>query len=206
MITEEQYLKDPCGSASIPYWKAKSVSLPEGMLILHDRDFDEAEYRQYHDEAYFRLYHDLRDLSAPTPPKGYSLCDASLGDYAAHIDGCYDDIGISESELRQYTTRPVYRADLWIAVKDDSTGAIVATGIAELDSEIGEGILEWIQVSEEYRGHGLGRYVVSELLWRMRDSARFATVSGQEENQTDPERLYRRCGFTGTDIWHIMRK
>ena len=82
----------------------------------------------------------------------------------------------------------------------------MATGIAELDREIGEGVLEWIQVSKSHRGCGLGSYIVSQLLWRMKDKARFVTVSGQCYNPTNPEGLYRKCGFTGNDVWHILRK
>lgn len=59
------------------------------------------------------------------------------------------------------------------------------------DREIGEGILEWIQVSRDYRGCGLGRYIVSELLWRMKDTADFATASGQCHNPNNPKVLYR---------------
>ena len=139
-------------------------------------------------------------------PEGFVSCDITLKEYADHINSCYDNIGISESELYRYTLRPVYNAKLWIAVKDKQSSTIIATGIAELDREIGEGILEWIQVSEEYRRYGLGRYLVSELLWRMRGLASFATVSGQCNNSTNPERLYRKCGFTGTDVWHVLRK
>ena len=91
-------------------------------------------------------------------------------------------------------------------MRNDRTGELAATGIAELDREIGEGILEWIQVSEDCRGRGLGRYLVSELLWRMRGRALFATVSGQCNNPSQPERLYRGCGFTGDDVWHVLRK
>ena len=40
----------------------------------------------------------------------------------------------------------------------------MATGIAELDREIGEGVLEWIQVSKDYRRRELGSYLVCELL------------------------------------------
>ena len=86
------------------------------------------------------------------------------------------------------------------------TGTIVATGIAELDREIGEGVLEWIQVSQRHRGKGLGRYVVSELLRRLKSKAGFATVSGQCNNASNPEMLYRKCGFSGNDVWHILRK
>lgn len=206
MITKEQYLSEPCKAASIPYWKAKSIAIPDSMKILHQDDFDEIEYRQYIDEPYFRLSHNLHGLSAPMLPQGYSLCKATLGDFAVHINSCYEGIGITEAELRSYTTRPVYDAALWLVVKDDQTGNIVATGIAELDREIGEGVLEWIQVSKGHRGNGLGSYIVSELLWRMKGTAQFATVSGQCNNTTNPEKLYRKCGFTGSDVWHILRK
>lgn len=204
-MTKEQYLRDPCAASSIPYWKAKSISMPDGMLILHDTRFDERLCRQYADEPYFRLSHDLQGMSAPVLPEGFSLMEASPEDFALHIGKCYTDIGISTEELRRYAARPVYHPALWLAVRNDRTGEIAATGIAELDREIGEGVLEWIQVSKEHRGCGLGSYVVSELLWRMKDIAKFATVSGRCDNPTNPEALYRRCGFKGNDVWHILR-
>jgi len=40
----------------------------------------------------------------------------------------------------------------------------------------------------------------------MKNLAKFATVSGQCENLTNPEALYRRCGFKGNDVWHILRQ
>lgn len=119
MITKEQYLSEPCKASSIPYWKAKSIAIPDSMKILHQDDFDEKEYRQYIDEPYFRLSHNLHGLSAPMLPQGYSLCKATLGDFAVHINSCYDGIGITEAKLRSYTTRTVYDAALWLAVKDD---------------------------------------------------------------------------------------
>ncbi len=206
MVTRERYLADPCRAASIPYWKAKTITVPSGMKILHREEYDRADDENYTDETYFRLLHTLNDLSEPALPQGYSLCAASLSDYAAHINGCYDGIGVSEAELEGYTTRPVYDAALWLAIRDDRTGEIAATGIAELDREIGEGVLEWIQVSQGHRGKGLGRYIVSELLRRLKDRADFVTVSGQCNNTTNPEKLYRRCGFGGDDVWHILRK
>lgn len=206
MISKAKYFANPCKASSIPYWKAKSITIPDGLKILHQDNYNDSEYQQYIDEPYFRLSHDLQDLSSPVLPGGFSLCDATLSDYTAHINQCYDGIGISETELQSYTTQPVYNAALWLAVKDDRSGDIVATGIAELDREIGEGILEWIQVSENYRGCGLGRYLVTELLWRMKGIAQFATVSGQCHNPANPESLYRKCGFTGSDVWHILRR
>lgn len=46
-----------------------------------------------------------------------------------------------------------------LAVRDDYKERIVATGIVELDREIGEGVLKWIQVSKDYRRRGLGHSV-----------------------------------------------
>ena len=206
MLTKEQYLADPCKAASIPYWKAKSITIPDSMIILHQDEYDCAENQYFIDEPYFRLIHNLKGLAEPVLPQGYSLCTATLSEYAAHINSCYDGIGITAEELRSYTLRTVYDASLWLTVKDDQTGTIVATGIADMDREIGEGILEWIQVSKSHRGNGLGSYIVSELLWRMKDKADFATVSGQCNNATNPEILYRMCGFSGNDVWHILRK
>ena len=177
-----------------------------GVRIVHQDHFNEEEYGQYIDEPYFRLQHDLQEISVPALPRGYSFCQAALRDFAAHISSCYDGIGITEAELQSYMTRPVFDAALWLAVQDDQTRNIVATGIAELDREIGEGVLEWIQVSKDHRGKGLGSCVVLELLRRMKDRAAFATVSGQCRNPANPEGLYRSCGFTGSDVWHILRK
>ncbi len=206
MITKQQYLINPCRSSSIPYWKAKSITVPKGMMVLHHNEYDETKFPEYIDEPYFRLIHHLKALSAPILPQGYSIAQAALSDFSAHINSCYDGIGISEAELNAYAARPVYDASLWLAVKDDQTDKIAATGIAEIDRDIGEGVLEWIQVSGAFRGKGLGRYIVSELLWRMKETARFVTVSGQCNNPAIPEKLYRRCGFTGSDVWHVLKK
>lgn len=206
MINKKDYLQNPCRASSIPYWKAKQVSVPYNVTILHQEDFNKIEDAQFFDEPYFRLRHNLQGLSQPALPQGYSLCNAALREFAAYINRCYDEIGITEDELQNYVVRPVYNSSLWLAVKDNQTGDIAATGIAEIDREIGEGALEWVQVSKAHRGCGLGSYIVMELLWRMKDTACFATVSGQCKNPTNPEGLYRKCGFTGSDVWHILRK
>lgn len=205
-MTKAQYLRDPCGCASIPYWKAKSIVVPESMMIVHGSAYQQEACSGYADEPYFRLYHDLLNLTEPSLPAGFSVCTADLADFAAHINQCYTGIGVTEAEVRSYTERVVYNAALWLAVQDDQTGKIVATAIGELDAEVSEGVLEWVQVSADQRGQGLGSYLVQELLWRMKGLADFATVSGKCNDPSCPERLYRKCGFTGNDVWHILRK
>lgn len=206
MITREQYLKDPCGSLSIPYWKAAEITLPDNVKILHHRQFSGEPLRNFRDEPYFRLKHDLQSVPPADLQEGFFLDKASPEEFAAHIGGCYSGVGISAEELKSYTSRKVYCPELWIAVRDTQTGEIAASGIGELDRDLGEGCLEWIQVSDSFRRRGLGRFIVTELLRRMQGRAAFATVSGQCANETGPEVLYRKCGFAGNDVWHILRK
>ena len=203
MISKEEYLRDPCGTASVPYWKAVRIAVPENMKIVHENDFHPEMLKQYVDEPYFRLRHDLQTLEPVKLPEGYSMCQGTVEVYAAHICECYGN-GITAAEVLDFTKREVYCPELWLALRDDQTGKIAATGIGELDKELGEGVLEWIQVSKEYRGQGLGSFIVGELLRRMKGLAGFATVSGQCNHPSAPEKLYRKRGFYGDDVWHIL--
>jgi len=206
MDARKQYLENPCRAASVPYWKAACISVSDNIRILHDSEFNTELLRRYVDEPYFRLQHRMMELKPMSLPEGYSLYEATVPDFVEHINSCYDDIGITVPEMQRNMLREQYSSELWLAVKEDCRGKIVATGIAELDREIGEGVLEWIQVSKDYRRCGLGSYLVSELLWRMRKAAKFVTVSGKCNNPDYPEGLYRKCGFCGNDVWHILRE
>ena len=200
----EEYLADPCGASSLPYWKTESVAVPENVRVVRDDVFD-ISLVIGHDEPFFRLIHDLKTVKKPVLPEGYEVAQCGIDDFADQINQCYRHEHISAEDLLTYRSHPVYRPDLWLAVKDKENGSIVATGIAELDTRIGEGILEWIQVLPAYRRKGLGSYVVCELISRMRDQACFVTVSGRMDNESAPYALYESCGFTGPVIWHVLR-
>lgn len=206
MISKETYIANPCGASSLPYWKEKQMVVPDNMIILHDKDFNESNFIDYNDEQYFRLKHNLINVNKPALSNNFEVCSATLPDFAKHINKCYKGSKLTVAELESYCKRKVYSQELWIAVKDCKNNKIVGTGIAELDMEIGEGVLEWIQVSEKYRGKGIGKFIVNELLQRMKGKASFATVSGQVNNSTNPKALYKKCGFEGNDIWHIMHR
>ena len=206
LMSKNEYLKNPCRASSLPYWKSACMTVPEHMKILHHEDFSVQMLEQYLDEPYFRLKHDLQAVKPAAVPDGFSFCAASLQDFSNHINECYGAPCMTVEELQSFTERAVYCPELWIALKDEKTGKIAATGIAELDRSIGEGILEWVQVSEAYRHYGLGTCIVLELLGRMQSKAEFATVSGQCRNPGNPQGLYRKCGFVGDDVWHILRK
>ena len=65
MISLETYLQNPCVTLSIPYWKTKSITIPENMKIVHERNFSAELLRKYEDETYFRLYNPMKKLIEP---------------------------------------------------------------------------------------------------------------------------------------------
>ena len=200
MMTLEEYLRDPCGSLSIPYWKWKGLRLPGDMRILHEREF--TPQPGYRDEVYFRLRHDLRNIGDSA---GIAVRKVERADFAAVagiIAQCYQGLTFGEDRLAALTRTPVYAPELWLLA--EAAGRPVGCVIADLDPEAGEGILEWVQVLPQFRRRGIGRALVNEALRRM--EADFATVSGRVDNATSPEKLYRACGFTGDDRWHILTK
>ena len=202
------YKENPCGTLSIPYWKNKRIAVPAHMKIVHDDGYSKSDYPEYIDEPYFRLYHTLEEF-----PKAkvediriITATHADIPELVDVINRSYTDISVTCEQLAGYTKTEVYDPDLWIIAVDEKDSGIVGCGIADLDIELREGILEWIQVLPDKRGNGIGRLIVCELLRRMKGNADFATVSGKINNKTSPEKMYRKCGFTGNDVWHVLTR
>lgn len=204
----EAYKENPCGVLSIPYWKNKSIEIPQNMRIVHEKDFSKSEYREYKDEPYFRLYHPLEEIKTV-------VCDdivivtakqEDIPCFVEVINQSYTDLSVTYEQLMGYTQTEVYHPELWIMAVNKADSSVVGCGIADVDRELKEGILEWIQVIPAYRGKKIGQLIVNELLKRMSGIADFATVSGKVNNQTSPEMLYRKCGFVGDDVWHVLMK
>ena len=205
MVSLQRYLSDPCGTASIPYWKYKSIAVPPNTVIVHQREMNNDLLLDHHDEPYFRLYRDLKNIRQTAMPEVEVIPGSTLvSEFVQLINGSYTDLRVTPEQIESYRHTPVYCPDLWILLKEKRTQTILAGGIADYDQEIGESNLEWIQVLPPYRGKGYGQFVVNMLLSKMKNTAKFATVSGKINDPTNPERLYRKCGFTGTDVWHVL--
>lgn len=207
-ISLTEYIKSPCRASSIPYWKQKSLTIPDNMQIVHDRDFSSDEFADFVDEPYFRLYHNLVSIGQKSR-SDVELIPATADKFHIFvkiINNSYTDLTVTKEQMESYCKTPVYDSDLWVLLKDKNTDSFVGCGIADYDRNIGELIIEWIQVLPQYRGHGYGQLIVNYLLAKKQDTAKFATVSGKVNNPANPERLYRKCGFQGDDIWHILYK
>lgn len=211
MLSLQSYLLDPCGAASIPYWKQKGLIVPENMEIVHERDYISERFRDYSDEPYFRLYHDLKAVRQEIAGEIEGEVEIvsgiqDIGEFVRLINASYNDLRVTAEQLEGYRRTPVYCPDLWILLKEKVAGTVLAGGIADYDREAKELILEWIQVLPSHRGHGYGQVIVNSLLSKMQGIADFATVSGKVNNPTNPESLYRKCGFTGDDVWHVLTR
>lgn len=207
-MNKRDYILNPTKASSLSYWKTNRIKVPPEMKIVNDEEFSESLLDEYEDELYFKLVYYLEN----TEMYEYKLrehiifIDASVEDFASHINSSYKTEGVTTQELYAYRERPVYDEKLWICLYDTNKKQVVATGIAEYDVSVKEGSLEWIQVSKDYRNHGFGSVVVYELLNRLRGKAEFVTVSGKVDNDTKPGLLYKKCGFEDETIWHVLRR
>lgn len=208
MMTLSEYLADPCGALALPYWKEKGMAGHPGVDVIHHSRFDASMAAGRAHSSYFRLIHRLEDIPRLEPAEGVSfgpLARGRAGEAAELICRCYrySGIEVTAEEVLGWTASPVYRPELWIGAFAD--GALVGAVIGEFDPEAGEGVVEWLQVLPEFRRRGIAAGLTARALAAMAGFADFATVSGERENPTRPERVYRACGFQGDDVWHILR-
>jgi len=208
-LTLKDYLENPCGTMSIPFWKSEKLIIPENMLIVHDAVFDTHLLESYDDAVYFRLIHRLKPICANSPATHHSIVEISpdlFPDLVSLINTAYQHLGIKVTidQVNEWTQSSVYAPHLWIGILSDNQ--LIGAIIADFHAEAKEGIIEWLQVHPEHHGKGIGTALLKNCLWRMESCADFATVSGLTSNITNPEFLYRKCGFTGQDYWHILTR
>jgi ribosomal protein S18 acetylase RimI-like enzyme len=160
-------------------------------------------------EAFFRLFQQGEPPEFNCP-KGFIYQDVRPQEEARAVAGfirsCYKNIKVDEKTVQGWLAHPVYDSDLWVWIDDAASGEHAALGIGECDVRVPEASLEWVQVLPAYQGKGLGKAVVAELLRRASTGAGFVTVSGRMDNEYRVRELYRRCGFTGSDIWWLLAR
>jgi ribosomal protein S18 acetylase RimI-like enzyme len=176
--------------------------------LVHENALPIFEERSFlHREPYFRLIHQGGIPDYVCPPQ-YEYVDVvpeqEIDAVVTLIQACYRNIHVDEDVVRSWMAHPTYSPDLWVWVREVDTGQPVGLGIAELDESVPEASLEWVQVLPRKQRRGLGKAITTELLRRVAGKVTFTTVSGQVNNRNRPATLYRRCGFSGDEIWWFL--
>lgn len=198
----DDYRLEPCGSSSLNWHKTKNFVVPDFIRVIHQREHT----YEMGGVKYFRLMHDLNAIDEAKLPMGYKFKninyedEAELTTLSTMIESAYESERLPLGQMKTMIDSSLFDASLWIAVLDES-GKMVASAISEYDALVPECSLDWFQVTEGYRGLGLGRALVSETLRRVKGRALFATVTG---TLPKAENMYRACGFTGKDYWYII--
>ena len=136
----KEYLQNPCGTLSIPYWKAKTLAIPDSMRIIHCSNWN-GQYGNF--QRFFRIKHYLNDLS----PIDYDYDTLSI-DYQATqlcemINESYkhENIVVSEQDILQWKQHKTFREELCVYMNADN-GKMAASGIAEFDEVCREDLKE----------------------------------------------------------------
>lgn len=220
MISVKKYLKDPCNSLSMPYWKAKKTSLRSDTIIVHQTKYDEVLYREWHDTLYFRIQHDLLNLTSRKLSDNFfykTVDEEQINDVVTVVNQSNEEQEITKNDVIHWMREETYCKDLWILVyskrnyKYDKINKVkiympVAVVISNFDKSTKEASFELLHVIPTYRKNGLATSLIKESLLRISCIADFATVTGKVETPENIYDLYKKCGFTGDAIWHVLRK
>ena len=122
------------------------------------------------------------------------------------INDCYSDIKVTISRLESLRNAHTFCPELWLFAYDEISQNYVGSIICDFDKECREVSLEWVQVLPKYRNMKVGQTLVNQSLFAMKSFSDFATVSGKLHSPHSPLTLYKKCGFEGNNIWHILKK
>ena len=195
--------QDPLRAASVKLDGVPSVWIHNDFVAPLAPWFDRKE-------PFFRLIHAGSELPLRATVPGYAIREVDTTTeiplVATILHACYDTATPGTDEIATWTSRPVFNPHAWLWIIDRRAKRPVALGIAESDKIAGEASLEWIQVLPAFRGLGLGTMLVQELVYRLEQQVDFTTVAGQLKNPSEPDHLFRRCGFAGRDVWWALRR
>lgn len=218
IINRLSYLKNPCDYSALPYWKETTYTKSDNVKVYHESEWNKLSDNTKEEfikvDKFFRIKHKLEKINNEDIPRDcrYRTFDPNKEEdfhkALEIIKISYPNTDLTKDTLKGYTKNNVYKNELWLFIDKISNGMYmpIAFGIADFDPLMKEGILEWIQVIPEHRGKGFGKFLVAELLKRMKGIAKFATVSGDCNNISNPISLYRKSGFVGDSNWYIAYK
>ncbi len=152
----------------------------------------------------------FRDQPMPEPllPDGFQFANVvnSPAEIAAITDHLAQGSPESLAHVEDWINSPRFTADLWVWVIDETTQQPVGLALGEFDTRINEAAIEWVQVLPDYQRRGLGKALTFEVLRRIGERAVFTSVAGVVEDRDNPGAFFRRCGFSGNDVWWLLSR
>lgn len=220
MISQEEYLKDPCGSLALSYNVAKKTALRRDMLIVNDANYDEVLYRDYIDHVFVKAKNDLLSLNIQPLNDHYFIKNVFEKDFDDIIDvvnSSYSNKRITKEDLNKMWYDDLCHKDFWCAIyskrdfitnKDTKEKIYKPIGmfIGTLDEQIGEASIEIFCIKPEFRRKGIGFSLLKEVLLRIGCDSTYLTVLYPEKNDYNLAEMFHKVGFTGEVRWHFLKK
>lgn len=179
----------------------------QNAAIMHQDFLDSptvAGFKQW--ESRYRLLHRDAPVPAVEPPEGFRLAPVvNSRDEAQAVTAHIEQQG-ALAQVQDWLQSPAFAPDLWWWLIDETSDQPAGIAIADLDPQLREASLLWLQIFPAYQGRGLGRYLTQDILRRIGGRALFTTVSGTVENRDNPGAFFQRCGFTGSDVWWFLSR
>ena len=204
----EEYRRNPCRYSSLSWHKSKSFNVSNGIKVFHINEYNSL-YKYKIIDKYFKMSHNLKKIndyklsSILTLRKIDINSEIELEKISEMVIKSYTDERLPLNQIKDMINSPYFDRELWKVIVDESDN-FIGSCIAEIDKEVPEGIIDWIQVLPKYQNQGLGKVLINSTLEYMKDKVEFAIVSGRIDNETNPLELYKACGFIGDDVWIIV--
>ncbi len=157
-------------------------------------------------ESRYRLIHRDTPIPAAEVSEGFRLAGVVNTHAEAQAVTTHIEQQGALVQIQDWLNSPAFAPDLWWWLIDDATDQPAGIAIADFDPELREASLLWVQVFPAYQGRGLGCSLTHDLLGRIGGRALFTTVSGVVEDRDNPGAFFKKCGFTGSDVWWFLHR
>lgn len=101
---------------------------------------------------------------------------------------------LNAGNIKRMTKYSAFDRSLWFFLQDNASRELVAISISQYNEEVRQTDLDWIYVSPDYHGKGVGRFLIEQTIERCKDKSNDICVGGTVG-------FYRKCGFDDHELW-----
>lgn len=101
-MEKKEYIENPTGASALSFWKTCNFKTPAHIKVLNENKFNTSLLETHIDEVYFKLVHYLEDIDKQFISDEFIFVEASTEDFVKHINSCYEEEGLTVSELESF--------------------------------------------------------------------------------------------------------